>query len=87
MGDGNTMIRRPRTRAVDANWPRQSASVHWASGATEVCGKSVAGVAMMVVLATAMFVVASMPVATPYQFWVKRRIAAATPMLEARVLT
>jgi hypothetical protein len=39
---------------------------------------------MMVVLANAMFVVASVPVATPYQFWVKRRIAAATPMLEAR---
>jgi hypothetical protein len=39
---------------------------------------------MMVVLANAMFVVASMPVATPYQSWAKRRIAAATPMLEAR---
>lgn len=52
--------------------------------ATEVRGKSVAGIAMMVVLANAMFVVASMPVATPYQFWVKRRIAAATPMHEAR---
>jgi hypothetical protein len=58
----------------------------WAAATAEP-GFGPTGKRLIVVLATAMFVVASMPVATPYQFWVKRRIAAATPMLEARVLT